>query len=90
MNLQQKHLDIFAIQEAHCPDNLIESWTQFFYPKVSFWTHYCAFILSPSINYSNFKKYFCDTEFKNRMISIDIIFDNIPITILIFMHLTIT
>ena len=77
--LQQKSLDILAIQEAHCPENQFQSWKEFFSPKISYWLHYCGFIISPNQQFSNFKKYSFDNlpQFNDRMISIDIFFYNL-------------
>ena len=75
--LQQKQLDILAIQEAHCPTNLINSWSSFFYPKISYWKHYTAFIINPNINHSNFRSYLGD-----RVMAIDIVFDSNTITVI--------
>ena len=82
--LQQKSLDILAIQEAHCPENQFQSWKEFFSPKISYWSHYCGFIISPNQQFSNLQQFKFDNhlEFNDRLISIDIVFENQQITIL--------
>lgn len=76
--LQQKSLDILALQEAHCPNiHTSNSWSQFFYPKLSYWTHYTALIINPILQPTNFRTFFND-----RIMCIDIVWDNKPITIL--------
>lgn len=74
--LQQNQLDILALQEAHCPENRIDSWKNFFYPKYSYWTQFTAFILSPTLIHSNFRIFE-----EGRIMCIDIIWNNLPTTI---------
>ena len=75
-------MDILAIQEAHCSDNLVNSWKDTFYPKVSYWTHYCAFIISPNFQHSNFQRYCINGQKLDRIISIDISINSTPYTLI--------
>ena len=74
--LQQNKMDILALQEAHCPENYINSWKNFFYPKISYWSLYTVFILSSTLIHSNFR-IFED----GRIMCIDIIWNDLPTTI---------
>ena len=78
--LQQKKLDILVLQETNCSAGLEKEWRTTFYPKKSYWTKDCAFIIDPKIPHSNFRPHL-----NNRLILLDIVLNEVPIT-LIGMH----